>query len=62
MPSYDYVCTKCGTEFTVTRSYQEAGQVKCPECRSSKVKKLIQNVAVIFKGDGFTKTHTDLGE
>jgi putative FmdB family regulatory protein len=40
MPTYEYVCTKCGQPFTRIMSYQEyeAGQVACPKCNSTEVK------------------------
>jgi putative FmdB family regulatory protein len=40
MPTYEYVCIKCGTEFMRIMSLQEyeAGQVACPKCKSAEVK------------------------
>ena len=39
MPTYEYQCQKCRDNFTVvlTMSQHDQGQVKCPQCRSSKV-------------------------
>ncbi|MEW5722724.1 MAG: zinc ribbon domain-containing protein [Thermodesulfobacteriota bacterium] len=49
MPIYEYTCSKCGHSFEeLVRSSKE--KVKCPECRSAKVKK--QMSAVSFKSGG----------
>jgi len=42
MPEYDYVCLSCGKEFAVFFSFKELEAnpvVKCPHCKSDKVKK-----------------------
>jgi putative FmdB family regulatory protein len=40
MPTYEYLCAKCGKEFTLIMSLKEyeAGEVSCPKCKSTKVK------------------------
>ncbi len=40
MPTYEYVCGKCGKQFVRIMSLKEyeAGQVSCPKCNSSEVK------------------------
>ncbi len=40
MPTYEYVCIKCGEQFTLIMSLKEfeAGQVTCPKCNSPEVK------------------------
>ncbi len=40
MPTYEYLCAKCGKEFTCIMSLKEyeAGQVSCPKCKSTEVK------------------------
>jgi putative FmdB family regulatory protein len=40
MPTYEYLCTKCGKEFTRVMSLQEyeTGKVPCPDCGSEEVK------------------------
>lgn len=40
MPIYDYKCEKCGESFSLAMSIKEkeTKKVKCPKCKSSKVK------------------------
>ena len=58
MVKYDYKCQKCNHVFEVESSYGDDKKPKCPECRSSKVKKIIVlPSSVIYRGDGFTKSN-----
>jgi putative FmdB family regulatory protein len=40
MPTYEYVCQKCGEQFVRIMSFKdyEAGQVACPKCNATEVK------------------------
>jgi putative FmdB family regulatory protein len=40
MPTYEFLCSQCGHEFTVIMSFSEyqAGKVACPKCNSAEVK------------------------
>jgi putative FmdB family regulatory protein len=40
MPTYAYLCEKCGADFTKIMSIREYGeaQVTCPKCKSPEVK------------------------
>jgi putative FmdB family regulatory protein len=40
MPTYEYVCVKCGEQFVRIMSLKEfeAGQVTCPKCNTTEVK------------------------
>ncbi len=40
MPTYEYLCAKCGEKFVRIMSLKEfeAGQVTCPKCNSGEVK------------------------
>jgi putative FmdB family regulatory protein len=40
MPTYDYLCSQCGHEFTriMSISEYEAVKVTCPKCNSPEVK------------------------
>jgi putative FmdB family regulatory protein len=55
MPTYEYVCSKCDSEFEVFQSMKDAPLTKCPECgRKGGVKRKIGGGAgLIFKGTGF---------
>jgi putative FmdB family regulatory protein len=57
MPTYDYVCTKCGHEFEVFQSMKDKPLTKCPKCKKGRVKRLIGTGAgLLFKGTGFYET------
>ena len=61
MPTYEYVCEKCGLEFEASQSMSAAPLKTCPEevCARKKwgrgrVKKQISRGAgLLFKGSGF---------
>jgi putative FmdB family regulatory protein len=40
MPTYDYLCIKCGHEFVQIMSIKEYNETKvnCPKCKSEEVK------------------------
>ncbi len=59
MVKYDFRCQGCGKIFEVESSYGEEIKPKCPECRSSKVRKIILATSIHYKGDGFTKSVSD---
>lgn len=55
MPTYDYECPKCDTQFEKFHGINEKGK-KCPRC-GTKSKRLIgAGGGVIFKGEGFYTT------
>lgn len=53
MPRYDYKCLDCGTVIEVEHGADETPELICDNCGSTKFKKLIGNVGVILKGDGW---------
>jgi putative FmdB family regulatory protein len=61
MPTYQYLCEKCGTEFEVFQSMTDRPLTACPkeQCTQKKwgkgkVKRLIgAGAGIIFKGSGF---------
>lgn len=44
MPLYSYECIACGEEFEAFRSYEQRNYAKCPDCKSTKVTKLLSQV------------------
>lgn len=64
MPTYEYLCQKCGQNFEVSQSMRDAPFKECPKelCRlpkwgHGKVKRLVGTGAgLIFKGSGFYST------
>ena len=55
MPTYEYICNECEHQFEVVQSFSEAAIDSCPKCKGV-VRKLYNNVGVVFKGSGFYKT------
>lgn len=46
MPTYDYLCGKCGEEFSRIMSFREHDEIKvtCPKCQSDEVKQQLSGV------------------
>ena len=57
MPTYDYVCKKCGHELEIFQSMSEGPKRKCPACGSLGLERQIgMGAGVLFKGSGFYET------
>jgi len=43
MPTYEFLCTKCQKEFSVTMTIRERGETKpaCPKCGSTDLESLM---------------------
>ena len=55
MPTYEYICNECEHQFEAVQSFSDAAIESCPNCKGL-VRKLYNNVGVVFKGSGFYKT------
>ena len=61
MPTYEYVCEKCGHEFEAFQSISAAALTQCPKdiCAQKKwghgrvKKKISSGAGLLFKGSGF---------
>ena len=54
MPTYDYVCTKCGHELEAFQPMKDAPLKVCPACKRRALKRRVGGGAgLIFKGSGF---------
>jgi putative FmdB family regulatory protein len=54
MPTYEYVCSKCGHQFEQFQSMRDEPLKKCPKCGKPALKRLVGGGAgLIFKGSGF---------
>lgn len=57
MPTYEYVCEKCGFEFERFQSITAEALRKCPGCGKAGLRRLIGSGAgIIFRGSGFYQT------
>ncbi len=54
MPTYDYVCTKCGHEMEVFHPVHGHGPSACPQC-GGQMRKAFAPPAVVFKGTGWAR-------
>ena len=55
MPTYEYICNECEHQFEAVQSFSDAAIDNCPKCQGL-VRKIYNNVGVVFKGSGFYKT------
>ena len=55
MPTYEYICNECEHQFEAVQSFSDAAIESCPKCKGL-VRKVYNNVGVVFKGSGFYKT------
>jgi putative FmdB family regulatory protein len=57
MPTYQYQCTSCGHRMEEFQSITEAPLVRCPECSTESLVRVIgAGAGLIFKGTGFYLT------
>jgi putative FmdB family regulatory protein len=53
MPTYEYTCSDCHTQFELRRSIKQIDDpATCPHCRSSRVVRQISKVLAFSHGDG----------
>lgn len=54
MPTYEYLCTKCGHELEAFQPMKDAPLKRCPACSKAALKRKVGGGAgLIFKGSGF---------
>ncbi|MEA3287430.1 MAG: FmdB family zinc ribbon protein [Candidatus Marinimicrobia bacterium] len=53
MPTYEYVCLKCGYHFDAFQKMSEAHLDKCIKCQGSVRRVVSGGSGLIFKGSGF---------
>jgi putative FmdB family regulatory protein len=56
MPIYEFVCEDCEHEFeTLVRNRDEVSNLRCPKCRSPRLKRLMSVAAAIVSDGGSAK-------
>ena len=55
MPTYEYLCNECEYSFEAVQSFTDTAIEQCPKCKGE-VRKVYNNVGIVFKGSGFYKT------
>ena len=53
---YEYECQACHFRFEKIQKFSDAPIKKCPNCKKSKVEKLLSKSAIQFKGSGWYVT------
>ncbi|MFK7801438.1 MAG: FmdB family zinc ribbon protein [Anaerolineae bacterium] len=53
MPLYTYRCKECEHEFDIRQSFSEDSLTDCPNCEKAALRKVINQVGVVFRGSGF---------
>lgn len=57
MPTYEYMCKKCGYEFEQFQGISAKALRRCPRCGRMGLQRLIgAGAGIIFKGSGFYET------
>ncbi|MBN2492198.1 MAG: zinc ribbon domain-containing protein [Planctomycetes bacterium] len=57
MPTYDYVCRRCGAELEIFQPITAAPKRKCPRCQAFALHRRIgAGAALLFRGSGFYAT------
>lgn len=55
MPTYEYECRFCGSDFEVFQSMSDEPIKVCPSCGKTVKRKISSGTGIIFKGSGFYK-------
>ena len=53
MPTYTYVCKKCGFQFDKEQKITDEPLKTCHECGDGELRKKLYPVGIAFKGPGF---------
>lgn len=53
MPTYEYRCTACQTEFEKFQRMSDPPEAECPACGSPAERRLSGGAGLLFKGSGF---------
>jgi len=56
MPTYEYVCEKCGYDFDAFQRITAEPLTTCPKCGGQLVRKINGGAGLVFKGSGFYET------
>jgi putative FmdB family regulatory protein len=53
MPTYEYRCRQCGTDFEKFQRMSDEPVAECPKCGSAAERRLSAGAGLLFKGSGF---------
>ena len=58
MPTYEYVCSRCGLQFEKQQSMNDAPVSTCPECGGNVQRQISGGNGFIMKSSGVTRRNT----
>jgi len=61
MPIFEYKCSKCESKFEIFTKSSDNHEVSCPECDSSKVKKLFSAFSASTGSVGYSDNNCATG-
>lgn len=53
MPTYEYRCPQCGTDFEKFQKMSDEPGAPCPKCGANAERRLSGGAGLLFKGSGF---------
>ena len=56
MPTYEYRCSQCSTEFELSQKMTAKPVAKCPKCGARAERLISGGSGLVFKGSGFYLT------
>jgi putative FmdB family regulatory protein len=56
MPNYVYKCQSCSQLHEMGQSYDARPIESCPHCGRKQLKRIIQPIALVFRGNGWYQT------
>jgi len=56
MPTYDYVCDRCGHEFELFQKMTDRPRKRCPRCQGTVRRRIGPGAGLLFRGSGFYVT------
>jgi putative FmdB family regulatory protein len=56
VPTYEYFCKDCESDFEKTQGFSDPPVSTCPICQSNNIKKVFGSVGIVLKGSGFYRT------
>ena len=62
MPTYEYICNRCGKRFECFQPITARAGAKCPACGAAARRRISAGSGVIFKGTGFYETDYKRGK
>ena len=56
MPTYEYLCNRCQSEFEAVQRISDPPHAACPLCGAEDTKRLISHTSFVLKGTGWYAT------